>query len=68
VSADVLEHFQGELAKALAAFDAAEEVGGALGVSVDTALLDVRELVRQGIVRAEGSTKDRRYRLQHGGQ
>jgi tetratricopeptide (TPR) repeat protein len=38
---------------------------GALGVSVDTALLDLRELVQQGLTRAEGTTKDRRYLLAH---
>jgi tetratricopeptide (TPR) repeat protein len=35
----------------------------ALQVSVDTALLDLRELVDRGLVRAEGTTKDRRYVL-----
>src|SRR5207248_2080805 len=35
----------------------------ALGVSVDTALLDLRELVDRGLVRAEGTTRDRRYVL-----
>ena len=35
----------------------------ALGVSVDTALLDLRELVDRGLVRAQGTTKDRRYVL-----
>jgi hypothetical protein len=30
---------------------------------VDTALLDLRELVKQGRVRAQGATKDRRYVL-----
>jgi len=35
----------------------------ALGVSVDTAVNDLRELVEQGLVRAEGTTKDRRYVL-----
>jgi hypothetical protein len=35
----------------------------ALGVSVDTALLDLRELVQRGCVQAEGTTKDRCYRL-----
>jgi hypothetical protein len=35
----------------------------ALRVSVDTALLDLRELVGRGLVRAEGTTKDRRYML-----
>jgi tetratricopeptide (TPR) repeat protein len=35
----------------------------ALGVSVDTALLDLRELVDRGLLRAEGTTKDRRYVL-----
>jgi tetratricopeptide (TPR) repeat protein len=35
----------------------------ALAVSVDTALLDLRELVGQGLVRAEGTTRDRRYVL-----
>jgi tetratricopeptide (TPR) repeat protein len=35
----------------------------ALGVSVDTALLDLRELVGRGLVRAEGTTRDRRYVL-----
>jgi hypothetical protein len=35
-----------------------------LGVSVDTALLDLRELVGRGLVRAEGTTKDRRYVLE----
>ena len=32
----------------------------ALGVSVDTGLLDLRELVGRGLVRAEGTTRDRR--------
>jgi tetratricopeptide (TPR) repeat protein len=35
----------------------------AVAVSVDTALLDLRELVGRGLVRAEGTTKDRRYVL-----
>ena len=35
----------------------------ALAVSVDTALVDLRELMAQGLVRAEGTTKDRKYRL-----
>ena len=35
----------------------------ALAVSVDTALLDLRALVDQGLVRAEGTTKNRRYVL-----
>jgi tetratricopeptide (TPR) repeat protein len=35
----------------------------ALAISVDTALLDLRELVGRGLVRAEGTTKDRRYVL-----
>jgi hypothetical protein len=35
----------------------------ALAVSVDTALLDLRELVGRGLVRAEGTTRDRRYVL-----
>ena len=35
----------------------------ALAVSVDTALLDLRVLVVQGLVRAEGTTKNRRYVL-----
>jgi hypothetical protein len=35
----------------------------ALGVSVDTALLDLRALVDRGLVRAQGTTKDRRYVL-----
>jgi hypothetical protein len=35
----------------------------ALAVSVDTALLDLRGLVDHGLVRAEGTTKDRRYVL-----
>ena len=35
----------------------------ALGVSVDTALTDLRQLMDQGFVRAEGTTKDRRYVL-----
>jgi hypothetical protein len=34
-----------------------------LGVSVDTALLDLRALVEQGLLRAEGTTRDRRYHL-----
>jgi tetratricopeptide (TPR) repeat protein len=37
----------------------------ALGVSVDTALLDLRELVGRGLVRAQGTTRDRRYLLAH---
>ncbi len=39
------------------------EYAAALGVSVDTAVNDLRELVGQGLVRAEGTTKDRRYVL-----
>jgi hypothetical protein len=39
-----------------------------VGVSTDTAVADLRELLAQGLVRAEGRTKDRCYRLQHGGQ
>ena len=35
----------------------------ALAVSVDTALLDLRALVDQGVVRPEGTTKNRRYVL-----
>jgi hypothetical protein len=35
----------------------------AMAVSVDTALIDLRQLVAQGLVRAEGTTKDRRYLL-----
>jgi tetratricopeptide (TPR) repeat protein len=35
----------------------------ALTVSVDTALLDLRALVDAGLVRAEGTTRDRRYGL-----
>jgi tetratricopeptide (TPR) repeat protein len=35
----------------------------ALGVSVDTALRDLQELVGRGLVRAAGTTKDRRYVL-----
>ena len=35
----------------------------ALAVSVDTALLDLRELLDRGLVRAEGTTKNRRYVL-----
>jgi hypothetical protein len=35
----------------------------ALAVSVDTALNDLRELQAQDLVRAEGSTRDRRYVL-----
>jgi hypothetical protein len=35
----------------------------AVAVSVDTALRDLRALMAQGLVRAEGTTKDRRYRL-----
>ena len=35
----------------------------ALAVSVDTALLDLRGLVDRGLVRAEDTTKDRRYVL-----
>jgi hypothetical protein len=35
----------------------------AMAVSVDTALIDLRELLARGLVRAEGTTKDRRYRL-----
>jgi len=35
----------------------------ALAVSVDTASIDLRELLAQGLVRAEGATKDRRYIL-----
>jgi hypothetical protein len=35
----------------------------ALAVSVDTALLDLRALVDAGLVRAQGTTRDRRYVL-----
>ena len=35
----------------------------ALGISLDSAQRDVRELVRQGRVRAQGTTHDRRYTL-----
>ncbi len=35
----------------------------ALGISIDTAKRDLRELVAQGRVRAEGTTRDRRYSL-----
>jgi predicted HTH transcriptional regulator len=35
----------------------------ALGISLDTAQRDMRELVRQGRVRAQGTTHDRRYTL-----
>jgi len=35
----------------------------ALGVSIDTAKRDLRELVAQGHLRAEGTTRDRRYIL-----
>jgi tetratricopeptide (TPR) repeat protein/transcriptional regulator with XRE-family HTH domain len=35
----------------------------ALHVSIDTALLDLRALKERGLVRAEGTTKDRRYVL-----
>jgi hypothetical protein len=35
----------------------------ALAVSVDTVLLDLRALVDTGLVRAEGTTKNRRYVL-----
>jgi hypothetical protein len=35
----------------------------ALGVSVDTALRDLQELVGRGLVRAAGTTKNRRYVL-----
>jgi hypothetical protein len=35
---------------------------GALAVSVDTASIDLRELMVHGLVRAEGTIKDRRYR------
>jgi DeoR/GlpR family transcriptional regulator of sugar metabolism len=35
----------------------------ALGVSVDTALLDLRKLLDKGLVRAEGTTKNRRFVL-----
>ena len=35
----------------------------ALAISVDTALLDLRALVDKGLVRAEGTTKNRRYSL-----
>jgi hypothetical protein len=38
----------------------------ALGVSVDTALLDLRELVARGQLSVSGSTKDRRYSLRIG--
>jgi tetratricopeptide (TPR) repeat protein/transcriptional regulator with XRE-family HTH domain len=34
-----------------------------MAVSVDTALIDLRELMAHGLLRAEGSTKDRRYLL-----
>jgi non-specific serine/threonine protein kinase len=36
---------------------------GALAVSVDTALIDLRELLAHGLVRPEGTTRDRRYVL-----
>jgi hypothetical protein len=32
-------------------------------ISVDTALIDLRELTARGLVQAEGTTKDRRYLL-----
>jgi transcriptional regulator with XRE-family HTH domain/tetratricopeptide (TPR) repeat protein len=35
----------------------------AMAVSVDTALIDLRELVADGLLHAEGTTKDRRYVL-----
>jgi hypothetical protein len=35
----------------------------ALAVSVDTATIDLRELLARGLVQAEGTTRDRRYRL-----
>jgi hypothetical protein len=35
----------------------------ALAVSVDTALLDLQQLVDRGLVQAKGTTKDRRYVL-----
>jgi tetratricopeptide (TPR) repeat protein len=35
----------------------------AMAVSVDTALIDLRELVADGLLRAEGTTKDRHYVL-----
>jgi hypothetical protein len=35
----------------------------ALSVSTDTALLDLRELMARGLVRGEGTTRDRRYLL-----
>jgi predicted ATPase len=35
----------------------------AMAVSVDTALIDLRELLARGLMRAEGTTKDRRYSL-----
>ena len=39
------------------------EYAMALDVSVDTALNDLRDQVARGLVRAEGTTKDRRYAL-----
>jgi predicted HTH transcriptional regulator len=58
----VLEHLQqvGEISP--------RGYAAALGVSVDTALLDLRELVDSGQVRAEGSTKNRRYSLRVGAE
>jgi predicted HTH transcriptional regulator len=35
----------------------------AVGVSIDTAKRDVRELAARGRIRAEGTTRDRRYVL-----
>ena len=35
----------------------------ALGVSGDTALRDLQELVNRGLIQAAGTTKDRRYAL-----
>jgi hypothetical protein len=35
----------------------------ALGVSVDTALRDLQQLVDQGLIQAAGTTKNRRYML-----
>jgi predicted ArsR family transcriptional regulator len=39
------------------------EYASALGVSVDTALRDLQQLVDQGLVQATGKTKNRRYTL-----
>lgn len=44
----------------------ARDYAEALGVSPATALRDLRDLVRRGVVDASGTTNDRRYRLRVG--